>query len=249
MKTLVYIPAYNAAERIPGVLDRLVRAAPELSEHLLVVDNASKDATAEAARRHAAELGLSNVEIIRNPQNLGYGGSQKLAFRWAMDRGFTCIAMLHADGQYPPEQLSDLIEPLLSNRADMTFGSRIAGKPLQGGMPLHRFLGNKALTKLGNILLDWNLTEFHSGFRAYRCDALAHVPFERNANDYHFDVDILIQFRHKNLRVAEITIPTHYGTEKSYLNVWQTGPAIIGSMGEYFLHSKGLRRSSRFDFE
>jgi hypothetical protein len=155
--------------------------------------------------------------------------------------------MLHADGQYAPECIEALLAPLARGEADLVFGSRLAGAPLAGHMPLHRFVGNKALTGLANLLLDWHLSEFHSGYRAYRCAALRTLPLARLADDYEFDVEILILFRERGLRVEEMPIPTHYGEEQSHINVWRTGVAILGVLSEYALHRWGLRHSPKFD--
>jgi len=129
----------------------------------------------------------------------------------------------------------------------MVFGSRIAGLPLKGGMPLYRFLGNKFLTAVENYVLDWNLSEYHSGFRVFSCAALRQVPFHLCADDYHFDTEILVQFKLKRLRVVERPIPTYYGDEKSYVNVWRYGLDVLYAMLEYILHKKGIRRVEKFD--
>ena len=129
----------------------------------------------------------------------------------------------------------------------MVFGSRMAGLPLKGGMPLHRFLGNKFLTAVENYVLDWGLSEYHSGFRVFSCAALKQLPFHLCSDYYHFDTEILVQFKLKELRVVERPIPTHYGSEKSYVNVWRYGLQVLYTMAEYILHQKGIRRVEKFD--
>jgi len=125
--------------------------------------------------------------------------------------------MLHADIQYAPEKIKDLIKPIEEDKADMVIGSRIAGNPLKGGMPLWKFLGNRFLTKVENVFLNLNLSEYHSGFRAYNVNVLKEIRFEDLNNEYSFDTDIIVKFREKNFKITEIPIPTHYGKESSQI--------------------------------
>jgi glycosyltransferase involved in cell wall biosynthesis len=247
MTLAIYIPAYNAERFIGQVLRRIPADILARTAEIVVVDNASTDHTSEAARQTAAELGLTNLTLIRNPVNLGYGGSQKVAYRHCIAQHHSTVVMLHADAQYAPELLGDIIGPVERGEAEMCFGSRLAGDPLAGHMPVHRLLGNKVLTGLANLALGWRLTEFHSGYRAYSCAGLARLPLDRNAGYYHFDVEILIQCRVFGLRVVEVPIPTHYGDEENHLNVWRTGLAILGILGEYLLHRSGLRRCAKYE--
>jgi glycosyltransferase involved in cell wall biosynthesis len=190
--------------------------------------------------------GLHNLEVIRNPQNMGYGGSQKIAYRRCIDKGYQCVAMLHGDAQYAPELLASLIEPVISGKADMVFGSRMRGNPLAGGMPIIRFLGNRALTFLQNFFLGTRLSEFHSGYRVFSVKALEQIPFERFSSDYHFDTEIIISFVDRKLKIMEMPIPTHYGDEENYVNIWDYGMKVLITTGTYFLHKRGLRRSKNW---
>lgn len=246
MTLAIYIPAYNAERFVGQVMRRIPSDVLARTAEIIVVDNASSDQTSEVARATARELGWSNFTLIRNEQNLGYGGSQKVAYAHCIRKGYDVVVMLHADGQYAPELLNRITGPVERNEADMCFGSRLAGDALAGNMPLHRFLGNKFLTAIANLVLGWKLTEFHSGYRAYRCDALARLPLERNAGYYHFDVEILIQCRAFGLRVVEVPIPTHYGDEDNHLNIWRTGLSILAVLLEYLLHRLGIRRSAKY---
>jgi hypothetical protein len=151
--------------------------------------------------------------------------------------------MLHGDAQYAPELVGELIEPILEGKADMIFGSRMSGHPLKGGMPLHRYLGNRALTTFQNIFLGTRMSEFHSGYRVYSVDALKKIPFERLSSDYHFDTEIIILFIRNQLRISERPIPTHYGDEKNYVNIWKYGLDVLITTTSYFLHRIGLRKS------
>jgi glycosyltransferase involved in cell wall biosynthesis len=246
-RSLIYIPAYNAEKKIVQVLDRIPEQVAQTISEVLVVDNASEDATLAVTRAYSRQPIASKIRIISNQQNLGYGGSQKLAYRYADENGFDAVVMLHADGQYAPEKIEQILGPCERGEADMVFGSRLAGDPLKGSMPLIRYWGNHFLTSLANLVLRWNLTEYHSGYRAYRVAALRKIPFQLNADYFHFDVDILVQLKCAGLRVAEVPIPTHYGDETSHLNVWRTGFSILGILAEYVFHTLGLRRIAKFN--
>jgi glycosyltransferase involved in cell wall biosynthesis len=246
MTLAIYIPAYNAERYVAGVMRRIPANVLARTAEIVLVDNASTDRTGEVASVTARELGWTNFTLIRNPVNLGYGGSQKVAYAHCIAHGYSAVVMLHADGQYAPELIDRISGPVERNEVDLCFGSRLAGDALAGNMPLHRYLGNKFLTALANRVLGWRLTEFHSGYRAYRCDALARLPLERNASYYHFDVEILIQCRAFGLRVAEVPIPTHYGDEDNHLNVWRTGFSILAILFEYLLHRTGLKPCAKY---
>ena len=249
LKIAIYIPTYNAGHTLPIVLDRIPEDVKTRVMEIFIVDNASPDNTYLIGVGYKNEKGLHNLSIYKNETNLGYGGSQKVAYRYAIERGYDVVVMLHGDAQYAPEKISYLLEPLENGEADMVFGSRIAGLPLSGGMPLHRFLGNKFLTALQNYVLDWDLSEYHSGFRVFSCAALRQIPFQACSDFYHFDTEILVQFKLKGLRVIERPIPTHYGTERSYVNVWRYGFDILYTLIEYLLHKKGIRRVKKFEID
>lgn len=242
-KVAIFIPAFNAASTIVNVLDRIPPSLKDQVGEIFVIDNNSTDNTQMVAIDYRTAHGLHNLEVIRNPKNMGYGGSQKIAYQRCIDKGYECVAMLHGDAQYAPELLETLIDPVLRGEADMVFGSRIGGDPLAGGMPIIRFLGNRALTTFQNIFLGTNLSEFHSGYRVFSVNALAKVPFERFSSDYHFDTEIIILFVDKKLRIKEMPIPTHYGDEENYVNIWDYGMKVLLTTSTYFFHKMGLRKS------
>ena len=245
-KIAIFIPSYNAAYTLPVVLDRIPPEIKEKVQKIFVIDNASPDNTYLIGIGYRQAKGLDKLEVFRNDKNRGYGGSQKIAYRYAIDNGFDIVVMLHGDAQYAPEKIPALLEPLELGQADMVFGSRIAGLPLKGGMPLYKFLGNKFLTWVQNRVLGMDLSEFHSGFRLFSCAALAQLPFDLCADDYHFDTDILLQFKIKRLRIVELPIPTYYGKEKCGVNVISYGLNVLKSTLEYWLWSKGLLRAKKF---
>lgn len=246
-KIAIFIPAYNAAYTLPRVIDRIPQDLKDKVQKIFVVDNASPDNTYLIAIGYRETKGLDKLEVVRNETNRGYGGSQKRAYRYAIDNGFDIVVMLHGDAQYAPEKIPYLLEPLEKGEADMVFGSRMAGLPLKGGMPLYKFLGNKFLTGIQNFILGQHLTEYHSGFRLFHCDALKKIPFEKCADDYHFDTDIILQFHIKKLRICERPIPTYYGKEKCGVNVVDYGLNVLKSMSTYWLWKMGVLKVEKFD--
>ena len=249
MMILCYIPAYNAAATIPSVLDRIPDAMKDRIDEILVVDNASEDNTHLVGIGYAHQRGLHKLKVHRSATNGGYGGSQKVAYRYAIDHGFDAVVMLHGDGQYAPEKMEYLLEPIYQGKADHVFGSRMTGDPRGGGMPIHRYLGNRFLTIIENWILGWNLSEYHSGYRIYMVDALKKIPFERCSNEYHFDSQILVQVRMAGLRVVERTIPTYYGNEKCYVPLFKYGKDVLKTMAEYLLHVFGIKKSAYLEID
>ena len=165
-KIVVVMPAYNAA----STLEKTYREVPlDIVDDVILVDDKSSDRTSEVARN----LGIKHV--ITHERNTGYGGNQKLGYRYAIDKGFDAVALLHGDGQYAPEKLPELVEAVLNGSADAVFGSRMIerGAALKNGMPLYKYVGNKILTSLQNKMLGLSLSEFHSGYRIYSTTALA----------------------------------------------------------------------------
>lgn len=239
----IYIPAFNAAATLPKVLDRIPDRLKSAVGEIFVIDNNSPDHTNLVAIGYKQLNNMHNLEVIRNPENVGYGGSQKIAYQRCIDRGYSAVVMLHGDAQYAPELMNDLIQPILCGEADMVFGSRMKGDPRKGGMPIHRYWGNRFLTTIQNWILGTNLSEFHSGYRVYSIEALKKVPFTRLSSNYHFDTEIIIMFKHHNLRISEMPIPTHYGDEKNYVNIWRYGMDVLVTTLTYFLHKRHWRRS------
>ncbi len=242
-RVAIFIPAFNAASTVTNVLDRIPANLRDKMAEIFVIDNHSTDNTSMLVVDYREKNSVHNLEVIRNSRNEGYGGSQKIAYRRCIDKNHDCVAMLHGDAQYAPELLETLIAPILEGKADMVFGSRMSGNPLKGGMPLIRFLGNRALTTAQNFFLGTRLTEFHSGYRVFSVKALAKVPFERFSSDYHFDTEMIILFVDRGLKIVEMPIPTHYGDEENYVNIWDYGMKVLITTATYFLHKRGLRRS------
>lgn len=222
LRVLILILAYNAEKTIASVLDRIPRELEHAHDvRVLVLDDGSRDATWQRARERLASFWCPG-EALRNPVNQGYGGNQKVGYRYAVEHGFDVVAMVHGDGQYAPECLPQLLEPFTraGERVDAVFGSRMLHKrdALKGGMPYYKFVGNMVLTSLQNRLLGTHLSEFHTGYRVYRVSTLAALPLELNTNDFDFDTEIIMQVVFFGGRIVELPIPTFYGDEVCHVN-------------------------------
>lgn len=229
-RVLVFVLAYNAERFIQDTLKRIPALLGEFDTHVLVIDDASKDRTAEMALelQKTAPLPFPTT-ILRNPVNQGYGGNIKLGFHFAIRNGFDAIGLIHGDGQYPPEKLPEFFKPLLNGEADAVFGSRmmVPKDALKGGMPMYKYVGNKVLTRLENWLVGTDLSEFHSGLRLYSVAALQRLPYKLMANDFHFDTEIIIQFHLAGMRIKEIPIPTRYGEEVCHVNGFKYAKDVV----------------------
>jgi len=219
-RVLIFVVAYNAESTIEKVLGRIPSSLHSEDVEVLIIDDSSKDETFRNGLRFQRQNSAFKITVLRTPKNQGYGGNQKLGYRYAIDNGFDIVALVHGDGQYAPEKLPELMAPLVAGEADAVFGSRMIDRRAarQGGMPLYKWIGNQILTAFQNRFLGTSLSEFHSGYRLYSTAALAQVPFEKNTNDFHFDTEIIIQFVLRKLHIAELPIPTFYGDEICHVN-------------------------------
>jgi glycosyltransferase involved in cell wall biosynthesis len=251
LRVLVFIVAYNAEKTIETVVRRIPRQLADLYDiHVLIVDDASRDSTFTVSYgvSKAANLAFP-IHVLFNPVNLGYGGNQKLGYHYAIENGFDFVALLHGDGQYAPERLPDLLEPLRHGEADAVLGSRmLAGKGvIAAGMPLYKFVGNKLLTWIENRLLHANLSEFHSGYRVYSVAALRAIPFGRNSNDFTFDTEIIIQLLIACRPIAELPIPPYHGGEIRRVNGIKYAANVLMAALKARLQEASLFYDRRFD--
>lgn len=246
-RILIFIVAYNAEKTIASVLSRIPAELRRPGVEVLAIDDFSKDQTFQAGLQFHAE-GLP-VTMLRTPENQGYGGNQKLGYRYAIEHGFDIVALVHGDGQYAPEKLPALLAPLLTGDADAVFGSRMIAKgdALKGGMPLYKWIGNQVLTAIQNRLLGTRLSEFHSGYRLYSVAALRRIPFERNSNDFHFDTEIIVQLVLRGLCIRELPIPTFYGDEICHVNGLKYAWDVVKTMIGCRIHQLGIFFDRRFD--
>ena len=218
-RILIFVVAYNAERTIENVVGRIIASIADYETEVLIIDDSSVDRTFgkiyDLQRKGRDSLPLT---VLYNPEPQGYGGNQKIGFHYAIQQGFDVIALVHGNGQYAPERLPDLLRPLLAGEADAVLGSRMMSpyRPLRAGMPLYKYVGNKVLTYIQNLVLHSSLTEFHCGYRLYSVKALGRLPFDRNTDDFHFDTEIIIQLLRAGLRIKEIPIPTYYGDEIRY---------------------------------
>lgn len=240
LKTIIVLPAYNAAETLAKTVADIPRAA---ADDILLVDDASRDKTAEIARG----LGL---KVFRHAKNRGYGANQKTCYTQALEMGAEIVVMVHPDYQYDPKVIPELIRPIQAGAVDAVFGSRMmAGGALEGGMPLWKHNGNILLTALANVVLGTYLTEYHSGFRAYSARYLSSVNFMRNSDGFLFDTEMIVQGRLHNLRIREIPIRTRYFNEASTIKAWPAmfyGLGILKTLLKYLLQTKGIVRFKQF---
>lgn len=227
VRLLIFVVAYHAETTLEKVLRRIPNSLLEdarFDVEVLVIDDASRDKTFEAGYlvKNKPDFPFK-LQVLVNPANQGYGGNQKIGFRYAIDRGFDVVALIHGDGQYAPECLPMLLEPLLNDEAEAVFGSRmiVRGKAIAGGMPLYKYVGNRILTWYQNRMTGASLSEFHSGYRLYSTKALSRIPFDLNTNVFHFDTEIIIQLIIAGQRIKELPIPTYYGDEICYVNGMQ----------------------------
>ncbi len=239
----ILVLAYNASTTVVPTLERIPAAfRPRIAE-IIVLDDASSDDTADQARAWAEREDSPPTLVVRHETNQGYGGNQKAAYTLAIERGLDLVVLLHGDGQYAPESLPDMVEPLVRGECDAVMGSRmmIPGNARRGGMPLYKLIGNKVLAGIQNRLLGMHLTEFHSGYRAYSTAALRELPFHRNSDDFDFDTQIIIQLKHARKRLVEIPIPTFYGDEICYVNGLRYARDILLDVVTYRLVLGGRR--------
>lgn len=252
-KILVSLVAYNAENHIISVLKRIpdnFLNNKNFEVQILLLDDASADNTAKIAKESDI-IKNEQITIIKNEKNLGYGGNQKKGYNYAIQNGFDVVVLLHGDGQYAPEILKNMIEPILVGKADCVLGSRMVNRKdaLKGGMPLYKFLGNIFLTTFQNIVLGSSLKEFHTGYRAYNVTALKKIPFNANSNDFEFDTDIIIQLIDNKLKIWEIAVPTFYGEEISHVKVIKYGLMVLRSTILSRLQKLGLVKLEKFDYK
>ena len=239
-KVIIVMPAYNAAL----TLEKTYYALPEGSyDQIILVDDASSDNTIEIASK-------LNILGIRHRKNRGYGGNQKTCYTKALEQGAEIVVMLHPDYQYDPSIAKDIIQPILHGEADVVLASRMLGNPLKGGMPLYKFIANKLLTRLQNLVLGTKFSEFHTGYRAYSRRALESVNFEANSENFVFDNEILVKFVIKKMRFTEMPVSTRYSFDSSSVSFKAGvvyGLSILGTIVKYLLFKWGIVQYKQFN--
>ena len=236
-KVVVVLPAYNAEQTV----ERSYREIPlAIVDEVILVDDASRDRTVEIARN----LGIRHV--IVHPLNRGYGGNQKTCYDMALALGADIVIMLHPDYQYTPRLITAMASIIAHDVYPVVFGSRILGKgALNGGMPQYKYLANRVLTLLQNMLLGQKLSEYHTGYRAYSRRVLETIAFHKNSDDFVFDNQVVAQIFSCGFEIAEVTCPTKYFPEASSIGLRRSityGFGVLGVSVRGWLHRRGIHR-------
>jgi glycosyltransferase involved in cell wall biosynthesis len=240
-KVIVVMPAMNASK----TLEDTYRSIPmDWVDEVILVDDASRDDTVELAKQLP-------LHVVWHPHNVGYGANQKTCYLEALQRDADVVVMLHPDGQYPPELIPDMVTPILQDEADLVLGSRLAapGMALENGMPRWKYAANRFLTTIENRMMGTKLTEAHTGYRAYSRRMLLTIPFLRNASDFSFDSEVLMQAAYFQMRIKEVPAPGKYFDDASSVD-FSTG-VVYGTKTLWAgvrltLHRAGLIRSKKF---
>ncbi len=240
MKTIIVLPAYNAAK----TLELTLRDIPKgIADEIILVDDASRDNTVEIAKRFG-------LKIFVHSKNKGYGANQKTCYTKALEENADIVVMVHPDYQYDPKAISELIEPIKTGSADAVFGSRMMkGGSLEGGMPIWKHNANILLTAIENIAFGTYLSEYHSGFRAYSGRLLRTVKFQLNSSAFVFDTEIIAQILMHGFKIEEIPIRTRYFDEASTIKFF---PCILYGLGifevlfKYLLHRRSFIKFKQF---
>lgn len=231
MKKLgIFIPSYKSTQTLEQVLLRIPKKIRERADEIYVVDDASPTDSYENALAVKQKLGWKNLSVSKNKVNQGYGGNQKVGYKYAIEKGFDIVVMLHGDGQYAPEKISELISPIDSDSAEMVTGSRFLKNKWGDGMPRWRFFSNRFLNFLQQVSWGYWLSDHNCGLRAYSVSALKKIPFELLTQDYYFDTEIITQFRLAGFKIGEIAIPTHYDADSHNPTLWKTFKFFLYSL-------------------
>lgn len=243
----VFVISYNAEKLIAETLSRIPDEIWRAVEVVYVVDDCSTDETTRTALAYPDPYG--KLRVFRNRTNRRYGGNQKFGYQYAIDNGLDAVVMLHGDAQYAPEMLPDLFRALVDGGADVVIGSRMINRrdALKGGMPKYKFVANIFLTGFENLLSGMHLSEFHSGYRGYSTRFLRRIPLWENSDEWHFDTHILFQAKQAEAKIAELPIPTRYGSETCHVNGVAYGLNCIASALLFRLHLWHVLRIDRYD--
>lgn len=240
-KVVVVMPAYNAAKTLHMTYAELPHNMVDL---VILVDDGSSDQTVDIARKLGLELFVHN-------RNYGYGANQKTCYREALKAGADIIVMVHPDYQYDPTLLPEIVRPIQQGEADVVLGSRLlGGNVMKQGMPWWKFISNRFLTGLENRVFGLTLSEYHTGYRAYRRDALESVNLDMNSDNFIFDQEIMAQFVDLGARVAEVPVPTRYFPQASSASFIQSsiyGLSILLLLLRFVLHRNGIWKQRQFE--
>jgi len=241
-RVVVVMPAYNASRTLERTHEEVL--AHEFVDRVIVVDDASRDDTAERART------LARTTVHVHAVNRGYGANQKTCYALALDEGADVVVMVHPDYQYTPKLLPALVAPIVWDVHDCMLGSRIlGGHARSGGMPLYKYVANRALTFAENVLLGAKLSEYHTGYRAFSRDVLLALPLENNSDDFVFDNQMLAEIVWRGFRVGEVSCPTKYFAEASSIDFYRSvryGFGCLATAARFRLAAWGIGGDVRF---
>lgn len=240
-KVVVVLPAYNASKTLEITYNEIPH---DIVDEIILVDDASSDNTVEIAKK-------LNITTFVHLTNRGYGGNQKTCYREALKKGADVVVMLHPDYQYTPKLITALASMVAVGEFDIVLASRILGKgALSGGMPLYKYLSNRLLTFIENILINQKLSEYHTGYRAFSREVLMKLPLEENSDDFVFDNEILVQAVYFGFRIGEISCPTKYFPEASSINFYKSviyGFGVLATALKYVLQKIGIAKFAIFN--
>lgn len=244
MKKAVIIPSYKAEKTLPGVLPRLPAAFWD-DGVVIIVNDKSPDQTGKVAE--SLKGGFPAVEVVHHEVNQGYGGAQKSGLKKGLELGAGAFAVVHSDGQYAPELVLDLMKPILEGKSEIVQGSRmIAGGAREGGMPLVRYIPNRVLTTMENVVFGTRMAEFHSGYMLYSRRLLELAPFDQLQNNYNFDAEMIVLAHLLGMECAQLPIPTRYDDEVSSLKPIPYGINVLKMMARHLGgHYRKLLREHR----
>ena len=235
-KIIVIMPAYNAEKTLMKTYNEIPK---DVVDGIILTDDASTDKTIEIAKR-------LNLRLLIHDKNKGYGANQKTCYKVALEANADIIIMLHPDYQYSPKLIPAIAHLLITGDYDVVLASRILGKgALKGGMPLYKYISNRILTFIENILLNQKLSEYHTGYRAYSKEVLENIPFMKNSDDFVFDNEILAQITFFGYRIAEVSCPTKYFSEASSINLRRSikyGLGVLATSFKFLLHKWGIKK-------
>jgi glycosyltransferase involved in cell wall biosynthesis len=239
-KIVVIMPAYNAEKTLQKTVEEIDR---EIVDEVILVDDCSSDQTVRVAR----DL---NLHVYLHQQNLGYGGNQKTCYREALKLNADIVVMVHPDYQYTPKLIPAMASMLVHKVYDVVLASRIlCGSALGGGMPLYKYVSNRVLTLVENLMVGLKLSEYHSGYRAFTREVLETIRLEENSNDFIFDNQIVLQAHSHGFKIGEISCPARYFAEASSINFGrslQYGFGCLAEAARFRLDRFGLVKSKRY---
>ncbi|EFK97822.1 glycosyl transferase family 2 [sediment metagenome] len=237
-KIIVVLPAYKAEATVKKTYDEIDRS---IVDEVILVDDKSNDHTADIAK----SLG---IQVFVHSQNKGYGGNQKTCYTEALNLGADIVVMLHPDYQYTPKLLIAMASMIAYGEYDMVLGSRIlAQSAIKGGMPLYKYISNRMLTAVENLLLGAKFSEYHTGYRAYTSEVLKSIPYHKNSDDFVFDNQFVVQAVYKKFKIGEMSCPAKYFREASSINFSRSvkyGFGVLGCAMAYQLHKLGIVKIS-----